>query len=104
VYEAEIGDEHWVHNMEHGAVVFLYNCPDGCATEVEQMVQFVDAHWGTSLLAPYSLMDSKFALAAWGVRLVSECFDLEAAEAFYASHVDQGPESTSSMPPDRCMD
>ncbi len=104
VYEAEIGDEHWVHNMEHGGVVFLYNCPEDCEAEVEEMTAFVDDHWGTSLLAPYALMDSTFAVAAWGVRYVSDCFELEAAATFYEAHVDQGPESTSSMPPEGCMD
>ncbi len=104
VHDAEVGDEHWVHNMEHGGVVFLYNCPEGCEAEVEEMSTFVDEHWGTSLLAPYTLMDAGFAVAAWGVRLVSDCFELDAASAFYESHVDQGPESTSSMPPEGCMD
>lgn len=104
IHETEIGDEHWMHNMEHGGVVFLYNCPGGCEPEIQEMSDFVDEHWGTSLLTPYSLMDSRFAAVAWGVRLVTDCLDMEAMGAFYDAHADQGPESTSSMPPTDCMD
>jgi hypothetical protein len=104
VYEAEIGDENWVHNMEHGAVVFLYNCPEGCESEVQEMSTFVEEHWGHSLLSPYSLMESRFAVVAWGVRLVTECLDMDAMAQFYEIHVDHAPESTTSMPPEDCME
>src|SRR6188768_3371545 len=33
----------WVHDMEHGAVVYSYNCPDGCAEEVAQVQALIDA-------------------------------------------------------------
>jgi hypothetical protein len=27
----------WVHNLEHGTVVILYNCPDSCPDVVQQL-------------------------------------------------------------------
>ncbi|MBA2321104.1 MAG: DUF3105 domain-containing protein [Deltaproteobacteria bacterium] len=34
VHVDPVPDERWVHNLEHGGVVFLYDCPEGCAEEV----------------------------------------------------------------------
>ena len=100
----ELADEYWVHNMEHGGVVLLYNCPEGCETERASLTQFVEARWGTTILSPYAGMDESFAIVAWRHRLGTDCLDMDAFAAFYDTHVDQAPESTQSMPPAGCMD
>ena len=101
VHETPVPAERWVHNLEHGGVVFLYNCPEGCDTEVEQLQTLVD---GTpqALLTEYEGLPARFAVVAWGHRLVSDCFDSEAFLAFYADHVDQAPESITAGPPAGC--
>ena len=33
----------WVHNLEHGAVVYSYNCPDGCPDEVADVEALINA-------------------------------------------------------------
>src|SRR5207244_1136406 len=37
VYDQAIPPEYWVHNLEHGYVVVLYNCPSGCASEFDSL-------------------------------------------------------------------
>src|SRR5258708_4037672 len=34
VYTQHIDPEYWVHNLEHGYIVVLYNCPQGCAADL----------------------------------------------------------------------
>jgi len=96
--------ERWVHNLEHGGIVFLYNCPDGCgtdATALSQITTFVGRH-EQALITPYAGMKQKFAVVSWGHRLVSDCIDAEAAAAFYAVHVNRAPESITSNPDPSC--
>src|SRR5690242_14376423 len=30
MYTTQVPREKWVHNLEHGGIVLLYNCPTGC--------------------------------------------------------------------------
>jgi hypothetical protein len=96
-YDSEVPDERWVHSLEHGGVAFLHNCSD-CAAEAATMAAFAKSH-DMGLATPYAALPARFAVVAWGVRLVSDCFDQQAFEAFYAAHVDHAPESVSSGPP-----
>jgi Protein of unknown function (DUF3105) len=92
----------WVHDMEHGAVVIAYNCPNGCAAEVASLQAFVDTlpvDPGCTppvlrrvVITPDPLLDVPFAAAAWGFALKSQCFDLPALGAFVAAHYAMGPE------------
>ena len=104
VHEEELEAINFVHNQEHGGVIFYYNCPDGCAAEQALLTQLVQELGYLTILTPYSKMDHRFAVTAWGHRLLMNCLDLGAMESFYLAHVDQGPESTASMPPGDCMD
>lgn len=103
VHTEEVPDERWVHNLEHGGVVFLYNCPDGCEADLSALTAFVEARGAQVLLSPYSLMPTRFAAVAWGWRLTQDCLDLETMEVFYTNHVDEGPESSTSGPSSGCM-
>ncbi len=101
-YDTEVADERWVHNLEHGAVVFLYDCPSGCPDEVAALEALIVGK-PFAILSPYSLLPSPgFAVVSWGRRLVTDTLDVEAFEAFYAAHVDQGGESTTAPPPASC--
>jgi hypothetical protein len=101
VHEAPVADENWVHNLEHGGVVLLYNCSAGCADAIESLGAFVEKH-DMTLLTEYPDMKTRFAVVAWGYRLQSDTLDLDALQAFYVAHVDQAPESVSSGPPSGC--
>lgn len=101
VHESELADERWVHNLEHGGVVFLYRCPEGCPSEVASLGEFVEGH-DLALLTPYAQLPTKFAVVSWGYRLLSDCFDRAAFERFYEAHRDNGLESVASDPPAEC--
>jgi hypothetical protein len=93
--------EQWVHNLEHGGVVFLYHCPDGCSTELTQLTTLGSA-LSRVIVTEYPDMPAGFAAVGWGHRLVTRCFDMEALVAFYSAHFDQAPESISSGSPNGC--
>jgi hypothetical protein len=101
VHQSELPDERWVHNLEHGGVVYLYRCDDGCPSEVATMSNFVTGR-RQALLTPYAALPTRFAVVAWGVRMVSDCFDQAAFEAFYSAHVNRGPEQIADDPPTVC--
>lgn len=103
VHTEAVPDENWVHNMEHGGVIFLYNCPDGCDAEVAELTNYVVSLGPTALLTPYAEMPYRFAATSWGWRLVLDCYDRDALHTFYNQHVDQAPESSTSYPAEGCM-
>lgn len=103
IHTDEVADENWVHNLEHGGVVLLYNCPEGCEPEVAEMAAFVTAKGNRALLSPYAALPTKFAAVSWGWRLLQDCLDMDAVQTFYTNHVDEGPELSSSAPSDGCM-
>ena len=103
VHTEPVPDDNWVHNLEHGGVVFLYNCPDGCDADVEGMTALATDLGGFALLTPYGDMDDKFAAVSFGMRLLTDCFDESAWRAFYEEHADHGPESTTANPGSTCM-
>lgn len=101
VHAQPVGPEHWVHNLEHGGVVFLYHCTSDCTAEVAQLQKLVDGRT-QALLTAYDQLPGRFAVVAWGHRLVMSCLDTKAMLAFYAAHVAQAPESITSDPPSGC--
>ena len=102
VHDEPVRAENWVHNLEHGGVVLLHNCAGGCAQEVDDLEAFVAAHPRT-LLTEYTDMDARFAIVAWGYRLLlDDALDLDAFEAFYAAHFDHGLESIDAPPGAQC--
>lgn len=101
VHDDELRAESWVHNLEHGGVVFLYRCPDACAEEVAELAALVRER-EQALLTPYGELPTRFGFVAWGARVTSDCHDLAAARAFYDAHVGRAPENVASDPPPPC--
>jgi Protein of unknown function (DUF3105) len=90
----------FLHNLEHGAIVLLYNCPDGCDEIVADLEQVIadapeDPECGVVkrlLLTPYAEMEATIAAAAWGYTWTADCLDDGARESlldFIAAH--RGP-------------
>ena len=53
--KAEHEDDHWVHNLEHGGIVYLYDCPGGCEAEETQLREMFDSRpAGTVIVTPYA--------------------------------------------------
>jgi len=101
VHTDTVPARNWVHNLEHGGVVFLYNCPGGCDTDLATFTALAQANQRT-LLTVYPELPARFALVAWGRRLVSECIDVPAFQAFYDANFDHAPEAIASDPGSSC--
>lgn len=99
--DAPLPPEEWVHNLEHGGVVFLYHCPNGCSAELAQLTA-LGVGLERVIVTEYPDMPEGFAAVSWGHRLVSSCFDRAALLAFYEAHFDHAPESISSGSPSGC--
>ena len=94
--------ENWVHNLEHGGVVFLYNCPDGCQEDLDQLSAYVQTlPVGRALLTSYPDMDWPFAAVSWQHRLLLGCYDEDAFNEFFVQHVGRAPENL--LDPPSCM-
>ena len=41
VYDKHVDPEYWVHNLEHGYIVVLYNCPSGCPADIAALTRWL---------------------------------------------------------------
>jgi hypothetical protein len=99
IYPETQNPGNWVHSLEHGYVVVLYNCPDGCSEDVDKLRQFYEAAPKSSrfgyqklIIHPYSTMPRRFAAVAWARLDAMDEFDLDRLGAFYRAYFDRGPE------------
>ncbi|HLV65257.1 MAG TPA: DUF3105 domain-containing protein [Polyangiaceae bacterium] len=97
---------YWVHSLEHGAVAIVYRCSD-CASEIEAARAMIaalpeeSACAGTGaarrvVMTPDPLLDVRWAAAAWGFTLRSDCFEPTVFRDFVLAHIGRGPEDTCS--------
>ena len=86
-----------VHNLEHGYVIFWYNCDlldaSGCANLKEQIKTTMDDLGGTKLIAyPWPSLDVPFAMTSWGRLQRFDAFNAEQAKNFYRANLNRSPE------------
>jgi hypothetical protein len=100
VSDQPIPPGYWVHNLEHGGIVVLYNCSDGCPDVVAQLRDaFTKLPRSRQfnrvklVATPYSTMSSKIAYIAWGKIEELDAFDYDQLLRFYNAYVDKGPEA-----------
>jgi hypothetical protein len=101
VHDTQTPPERWVHNLEHGGVVCLYNCPSGCPDDVAKLTALVKAHKRT-LLTAYDALPARFAVVSAGHRLVTNCLDEQAFAQFYAANFNHATESNDNNPNPGC--
>jgi hypothetical protein len=96
-----VSDGHFVHNLEHGGVVFLYHCETPCPALEQQFVGLFakatpDLTFGEKkiLVTPYDAakMPSPIVALAWGHEWDLKAFDEAAMLRWYQRFVNQGPE------------
>lgn len=93
-HETPVMRGNWVHNMEHGAVVLLYNCPNGCDTELEVLRAVVEARGSQVLMTEDSeLVGARFAAVSWTWVHEFEAPDMDDLLCFVDQHYDNAPES-----------
>ena len=92
---------YWLNNLEHGAVVLLYNCPTACPDLVagirdlyQQLPLGENETSGVPrlLAVPYTEMDHRLAVVAWDHLLELDAFDKDQILDFYKRFLDRGPE------------
>ena len=97
VHDREVAAENWVHNLEHGGIAFLYNCPEGCEDERLAMQALSDGR-SFAIVTQYSKLRTRFAVVAWGRRILTDCYDEELFTDFYDEYQHKGPEASPDPP------
>jgi hypothetical protein len=82
-----------VHALEHGGVLVQYNCPEACNDLVDLLRSIVRGYDRKVILAPYTNMDSRIALTAWGKIDLLDSFEDERVQDFIKKNRNHGPES-----------
>ena len=107
VYREEVPEGRWIHSLEHGYVVALVKCPDGCPETFAQFeelfrsglppseqfgtVKFVATRYSKPFSDPSK--EAPITLLAWNRELMLQSFDRDQIIAFYEKYVDNGPEA-----------
>lgn len=86
-----------VHNLEHGYVIFWYNCStlsaDACETLKSQIKGVMDEKNNFKLIAyPWEKTDVPLVLTSWGKLLKLPTFDRKAALNFISRNLNHAPE------------
>jgi hypothetical protein len=110
VHDTPIPRGNWIHNLEHGGVVFLYRCANRAAcpelaAKVEAFVAALPSDPKCSAESPPIKNRAvvtpdpdlpagvEVAVAAWGYNLVARCIDETAFRNFYLARAGQAPEN-----------
>jgi hypothetical protein len=94
---ADYPEGHLVHNLEHGYVIFWYNCSlldeAGC-TELKGQIQEVmaDENNFKVIAFPWSSIDVPVVMTSWGRILRMESFDPQVAQNFVQNRRNKAPE------------
>jgi Protein of unknown function (DUF3105) len=107
VYGQVIAPEHWVHNLEHGYIAVLYNCPQGCPDDVQKLIAWRKTlppdpaangaiPYAKVIVLPWPSMAKKFAAVAWDWYIGWDTLDISKVQAFYDNHVGHSPESPTA--------
>jgi hypothetical protein len=86
-----------VHNLEHGYVIFWYNCDlldeAGCTSLKGQIKTTMNDLGGTKLIAyPWPSLTTPLVITSWGRLEKFESFDADKAKAFYRANLNKAPE------------
>lgn len=95
----------FLHNMEHGGIVFSYKCSS--ATQSAECQQAHDALLAVAndfgqarvIITPDPTQPEMFAIRAWRTVFSSSCLDDAAASAFLKAHFRHGREDIEDSPP-----
>jgi len=99
LHEEPVAAGYWVHNLEHGSVVILYNCPSDCADLKSRLkndfATFPKDKYGDVKLVivpDQSIAPNQVVTLAWDYKLELPTYDRDQLLGFYNAHVDRGPE------------
>lgn len=86
-----------VHNLEHGYVIFWYNCnslnEQGCLQLKDQIRSVMDQFGGVKLIAfPWDSLDVPVVMTSWGRMQRFETFNVDFAKSFVERNRNRAPE------------
>ena len=95
--------EGWVHNLEHGAMVVLYRCPEGCGADAQTALGALQQQLpasplcgfpaGTNVVVTrFDQMPTPYAAVVWGRAFFLNTLDMAQLTTFYAQSADRAPE------------
>lgn len=95
--------EGWIHNLEHGAMVVLYRCPEGCATDAQTALGALQQQLPASplcgfppgsnvVVTRFDQLPTPYAAVVWGRVVFLNSLDVGAITTFYAQSADRAPE------------
>jgi len=88
----------WVHNLEHGHLVLLYNCPEGCPEELAALEAFRrNVPNGVNgvpraLVVPWPTLPGKVGAVVWGTSWVGQSVDEAALKCVLDAQDEAAPE------------
>lgn len=111
-YDQTLPEEVFIHNLEHGCIVLLYDCGGACSDDLKTQLQdlfvavppsvrfnekkmVIARYDGISASCPGTATfpaSGPFLAISWGVQHSFATLDTAGILDFYARHVDQGPE------------
>ena len=101
-YEAPLDEEFWVHNLEHGYIVVLFDCNGPCDPALLDQLRALPGILPDSqtfgyekvVITPYDCLPSPalLTLVAWDVQLHLDHYDEAVILDFYNRYLDHGPE------------
>lgn len=93
----EFPEGYLVHSLEHGYVIFWYNCTDLNEAECEELKEDIDRVHGRVgdfkvIGFPWTSIEEPVVLTSWGRMLRFEEFDPDQAEQYVKNFRNQAPE------------
>jgi hypothetical protein len=88
-----------MHNLEHGGVALLYNCPTGCDDVIGALTTLYQSTLPDQfneqriLIVPDAQMPHRVAAVAWGWRWQGDAVDAPTMRCFIDARYDRAPES-----------
>ena len=113
-YTQSIPAENWVHNLEHGYIVVLYRCPEGCDADFTKLREWMAKQppdpalaaltksqpgfkaYTKIIVVPWPSMTPKFAAVSWDYYDPMDTADTTELQHFYDNHVDTAPEGLNT--------
>ena len=89
-----------VHSLEHGYVIFWYNCQvsDNCETLKEQIRSVMREFSNAKVIAfPWADMDVPLAMTSWGRLLEFPSLDLDTMRTFVRNNRNKSPEPNCTL-------
>jgi hypothetical protein len=85
---------HWVHNLEHGHAVLLYNCPEGCPDDLAALQRHYDAELPHRIVvAPEPSLPGRIAALVWGHGWLGDAYDKDAVNTILLKQDVDAPEA-----------